>query len=162
MEDGVALAKLARDHELRLRTLQRWLHAYRESGLIGLARKSRNDRGRRLVSAEFQQLIEGLALRRPPLSSAAVYREATATARAHGWPVPSYHTVYRVIQQLPAALVTLAHDGSKVYADRFELLYRREATRSNEIWQADHTPLDLWVLERTRSSRTSVVHGGPR
>jgi putative transposase len=154
VEDGVALAKLARDHELRLRTLQRWLHAYRESGLIGLARKSRNDRGRRLVSAEFQQLIEGLALRRPPLSRAAVYREATATARAHGWRVPSYHTVYRVIQQLPAALVTLAHDGSKVYADRFELLYRREASRSNEIWQADHTPLDLWVLdERGRAAR---------
>jgi len=84
VEDGVSLAKLAREHELRLRTLQRWLHAYRQSGLIGLVRKSRNDRGRRLVSAEFQQLIEGLALRRPPLSSAAVYREATATARAHG------------------------------------------------------------------------------
>ena len=154
VEDGVSLAKLAREHELRLRTLQRWLHAYRQSGLIGLARKSRNDRGRRLVSTEFQQLIEGLALRRPPLSRAAVYREATAAARAHGWRVPSYHTVYSVIQQLSAALVTLAHDGSKVYADRFELLYRREATRSNEIWQADHTPLDLWVLdERGRAAR---------
>src|SRR5713226_7566556 len=35
-----------------------------------------------------------------------------------------------------------------------ELLYRREATRSNEIWQADHTPLDLWVLdERGRAAR---------
>src|SRR5215216_2127867 len=44
--------------------------------------------------------------------------------------------------------------GSKVYADRFELLYRREASRSNEIWQADHTPLDLWVLdERGRAAR---------
>jgi len=35
--------------------------------------------------------------RRPPLSREAVYREATAAARAHGWRVPSYHTVYRVI-----------------------------------------------------------------
>ncbi len=75
-----------------------------------------------------------------------MYREATAAARAHGWRVPSYHTVYRVIQQLPADLVTLAHDGTKAYADRFELLYRRDATRPNEIWQADHTPLDLRVV----------------
>jgi putative transposase len=42
--------------------------------------------------------------------------------------------------------VSLAHDGPKVYADRFELLYRREASRPNEMWQADHTPLDLWIL----------------
>jgi putative transposase len=147
LEDGVSLASLAREHGLRLRTLQRWVHAYRQRGLSGLARKSRSDRGHRLVSAEYQQLIEGLALRRPPLSRAAVYREATLAAQAHGWKVPSYHTVYRVIQQLSPALVTLAHDGAKVYADRFELLYRREATRSNDIWQADHTPLDLWILD---------------
>jgi len=55
---------------------------------------------------------------------------------------------------LPAALVSLAHDGPKVYADRFELLYRPEASRPNEMWQADHTPLDLWVLdERSRPAR---------
>ena len=41
-----------------------------------------------------------------------------------------------VIHALPAALVSLAHDGPKVYADRFELLYRREASRPNEMWQA--------------------------
>jgi transposase-like protein len=162
LEDGVSLASLAREHGLRLRTLQRWLHAYRQRGLSGLARKSRSDRGQRLVSAEYQQLIEGLALRCPPLSRAAVYREATLAAQAHGWKVPSYHTVYRVIQQLSPALVTLAHDGPKVYADRFELLYRREAGRSNEIWQADHTPLDLWILDERRSACPSVAHGCTR
>jgi putative transposase len=154
LEEGVSLATLAREQDLRPRTLQRWLRAYRQDGLLGLVHKSRSDRGRRLLSVEFQHLIEGLALRRPPLSSAAVYREATAAARAHGWRIPSYHTVYRVMQQLPAALVTLAHEGTKAYADRFELLYRRDAARPNEIWQADHTPLDLWVVdERGRPAR---------
>ncbi len=154
LEEGVSLATLAREQDLRPRTLQRWLRAYRQDGLLGLVHKSRSDRGRRLLSVEFQHLIEGLALRRPPLSSAAVYREATAAARAHGWRIPSYHTVYRVMQQLPAALVTLAHEGTKAYADRFELLCRRDATRPNEIWQADHTPLDLWVVdERGRPAR---------
>jgi hypothetical protein len=41
-----------------------------------------------------------------------------------------------------------------VYADRFELLYRREASRPNQMWQADHTPLDIWILdERGRPVR---------
>ena len=38
-----------------------------------------------------------------------------------GWAEPSYDTVYSVIRRLDPALVTLAHQGPKVYADRFEL-----------------------------------------
>jgi len=50
--------------------------------------------------------------------------------------------------------VTRAHEGSKAYKEAFNLLYRREAGGPNEIWQADHTPLDLWVLgERGRPAR---------
>jgi len=37
-------------------------------------------------------------------------------------------------------------EGDKRYAEVFELVYRRQAGRPNEIWQADHTELDLWVL----------------
>jgi len=134
LENGVPLAQLSREHDLQLRTLQRWVRAYRQHGLLGLVRTARADRGeRRRVSADLQQLIEAFALRRPPLSRAAVHREICAIARARGWREPSYATVYSVIQALPAALVSLAHDGPKVYADRFELLYRREASRSNEM-----------------------------
>ncbi len=155
LEHGVPLAQLSRERKLQLRTLQRWLRAYRQRGLLGLVRMSRADRGaRRRISADLEQLIEGLALRRPPLSSAAVHREICAIARAQGWREPSYATVYSIIQALPADLVSLAHDGPKVYADRFELLYRREASRPNEMWQADHTPLDLWILdERSEPAR---------
>ena len=31
--------------------------------------------------------------------------------------------------------------------DSFDLIYRREAARSNAIWQADHTPLDIELLQ---------------
>jgi putative transposase len=53
--------------------------------------------------------------------------------------------VYRVVKHLDPALLTLAHAGTKAYRTTFDLLYRREAGKSNEIWQADHTLLDLWV-----------------
>jgi putative transposase len=147
LENGLSLAQLSREHNISRRTLHHWLQAYRQHGLVGLVRKSRDDRGRRLLPTELEHLIEGLALRRPPLSRAAVYRETAAVARAHGWREPSYDTVYDVIRHLPKALVTLAHEGPKAYADRFELLYRREASRPNEMWQADHTPLDLWLVD---------------
>jgi putative transposase len=95
----------------------------------------------------FQQLIEGLALRRPRLSCAAVHRDVIAVAGARGWLAPSYDTVYRVIRRLGPALITLAHHEARVCSDRYDLLSRRDASRPNEMWQADHTPLDLRVLD---------------
>jgi putative transposase len=154
LEDGVPLAQIARQQGLQLRRLQRWMRAYRQHGLSGLARKPYSDRGHPTLSSPLQQLIEGLALRRPRLSCAAVHREVVAVANERGWRVPSYDTVYGVIRALDPALVTLAHQGAKVYADRYDLLYRREASRSNEMWQADHTPLDVRVLdERSQQAR---------
>lgn len=43
-------------------------------------------------------------------------------------------------------MATLAHEGAKRYKEVFDLVHRREAARPNEIWQADHTLLDLWVV----------------
>jgi putative transposase len=41
--------------------------------------------------------------------------------------------------------------GTKAYRITFDLLYCREAGTSNDIWQADHTLLDLWVQQGSGS-----------
>ena len=64
-----------------------------------------------------------------------------------GEEAPTYNLVYDVVSRLPADLVTLAHQGAKAYGNSFDLIYRREAARSNAIWQADHTPLDIELLQ---------------
>ncbi len=58
---------------------------------------------------------------------------------------PDYSAVYAIIRGIDPALRTLAVEGAKRYAEVFELVHRRQASRPNEIWQADHTQLDLWV-----------------
>ena len=163
LEEGVPLAQVARAQGLQVRTARRWVHQYRQQGLAGLVRKPRADAGRRTWPRPLHLLIEGLALRRPPPTAAAIHRQVTAIAQQQGWPVPSYSSVYALIQQLDPALVTLAHEGTTVYQDTFDLLYRREASQPNEIWQADHTPLDLWVRDdagRPARPWLSVMLGG--
>ena len=91
-------------------------------------------------------LAEGLALRTPAPSAAQVHRQVAEVAEREGWPVPSYSWVYAVICGIDPALRTLAVEGTRRYAEVFELVYRRQAGRPNELWQADHTQLDLWVL----------------
>ena len=146
VEDGVALATVARSGQVPERTLRRWLAAYRAGGLAALARRPRSDRGTRRMPPELQLLIEGLALRRPPPAIATVHRQAAELARAQGWPVPGYAAVYDVVTSIDPAMAMLAHEGSKRYREVFDLVHRREAATPNEIWQADHTLLDLWVI----------------
>jgi putative transposase len=145
VEYGMPLTHVARHQGIELRTAQRWLARYRREGFAGLARRSRRDRGQRhRLQPELQALIEGLALRKPPPTAALVHRQVSDVARRNGWPVPHYKQVYRVIKQLEPALLTLAHEGSKAYRLTYDLLYRHEAENPNDLWQADHTLLDIW------------------
>lgn len=150
----MALSAAAVEVDVPLRTAERWLERYRVGGLAGLAAKPRADRGNRRTPTDLVKLTEGLALRRPALPIAHIHRQVTALARSRGWPVPSYATVYAIVRALDPGLMTLAHDGPAGYRDRFELVYRREAEAPNAVWQADHTQLDLIILdERRRPAR---------
>jgi putative transposase len=147
LEDGIALSRAA-DHEgIPLRNAQRWLAHYREGGLAALARQARSDRGQRRFPEELVAFTEALVLRRPAPSLATVHREASSLAAGHGWPEPSYAWVYALATGLDPGLAALAHEGDKAYRESYDLIYRREAARPNGIWQADHTELDLWVLD---------------
>jgi putative transposase len=146
LEDGVPLPAAAAAAGVPLRTAQRWLTAYRASGIAGLARKPRSDRGVRKVPDELCLLVEGLALRSPAPSTANVARQVAQVAAEQDWPIPSYDVVYDIVRGIDPAMRTLALEGDKRYREVFELVHRRQAAGPNEIWQADHTQLDLWVL----------------
>ena len=144
LEEGVPLVRVSAEQDTPLRTLQRWAALYQEAGLAGLARRTRADRGgRRCLSPEDRQLIEGLALQRPPLSAAAIHRRVCDRAQERGQSPPSYATVHATVRALPPALTTLAQEGGKAYGERFDLIHRREAGGPNRVWQADHCLLDI-------------------
>ncbi len=43
--------------------------------------------------------------------------------------------------------MTLAQDGPAAFRDHFELVHRHRAAAPNAVWQADHTMLDLLILD---------------
>ena len=140
--------QLAREKQIPLSTTQRWIKHYREKGLAGLANARRSDKGRsRRLPAEAITLIEGLALQKPPRSMAAIHRQVSTIAMEQGWTPPSYDRVRQIIKSLDPALVTMAHQGAAAYREEFDLLYRREASHANAMWQADHAPLDVLLLD---------------
>lgn len=148
LEDKVPLARAAAEAGVPLRTAQRWLAHYRQDGVEGLARPRRRDAGRRRLQSELVALIEGLGLRRPRRSAAAIHRQAIEVATSEGWPVPSYAAVHAILASLDPSMVTLAQEGSTAYRDRFELIHRHRAEAPNVLWQADHTLLDILILDQ--------------
>ncbi|MGC9950156.1 MAG: Mu transposase C-terminal domain-containing protein [Bryobacteraceae bacterium] len=147
LEQNQSLQSVADAAGVPYRTAQRWVAQYRLFGLAALARKRREDRGeRRVVSAKLKKVIEGLALQKPPLPLAALFRQVQRLSKDLGEKAPSYGTVFSIVRDLGADLVTLAHEGAKAYSNTFELVHRREAERPNAIWQADHTPLDILLI----------------
>ena len=81
------------------------------------------------------------------LRSGVVFNRTQLAAERLGEEPPSYDLVYDVVSHLPTDLLTLAHQGAKAYSTSFELVYRREAGCPNAIWQADHTPLDIELVQ---------------
>ena len=147
LEQNEPLTSVAQAAGIPYRTAHRLMAEYRRSGLAALVRKKRADRGeRRAVSVKLEEAIEGLALQRPRLPLAALYRQVMKLSSDLGEKAPSYGTVFNIVRTLPADLVTLAHEGTKAYSNTFELVHRREATGPNAIWQADHTPLDILLI----------------
>lgn len=61
--------------------------------------------------------------------------------------VPGYSTVARIVAAIPNRVIAVKTDPA-AYRDKHELVHRREASASNEMWQADHTVLDILILDR--------------
>jgi len=147
LDDGVPLTRTAAAAGMPLRTMQRWLARYRRDGLAGLARAPRRDAGRHRLPADLVAVIEGMGLKRPRSSAAAIHRRIVAVAKAQGWRTPSYGTTCAILARLDPAMLTLALEGPAAFRDRYELIYRHRASAPNALWQADHTLLDILVLD---------------
>ncbi|MEM6805099.1 MAG: Mu transposase C-terminal domain-containing protein [Bacteroidota bacterium] len=153
LEEEVQLSVIASNSRYSLSTLKRWVKNYKENGLVGLSRSVRTDKGKRKkISKRLGEVVEALALEKPPLSIAAIQRKVHAIAQREKLVGPSYAVVYDIVKNLDPGLVKLAQEGAKKYEEAYGLIYRREANIPNEIWQADHTPLDILLLNERKGS----------
>ena len=141
------LKLVAQNKSIPVRTLGLWVKKYREQGLIGLARRSRCDKGSpRQYEANLQKAIEGIYLKKPMLSAANIHTLITEYCHQNNLKVPSYRSVCRAIFNIPDDMVLLGQQGSKAYKQQYDLLHIRAAEHPNELWQADHVLLDFDIL----------------
>lgn len=151
--DAVPLARVAAEAGIPIRTVRRWIARYRADGPAGLARPRRPEAGKRTFPQELVELIEGMALIKPPPSIATIHRRITGLAGERGWRPPSYGSVRSIVGRINPAMATLAHEGAAAFRDKYELVHRHRAARPNATWQADHTQLDILILDASGKER---------
>ena len=97
LENGVPVAGAARHAGIPARTVERWLARYRSLGLPGLVRSVRSDAAGHRLPGDIVTLIEGMGLKKPHASAAAIHRRISNIAKAQGWRGPSYSAVYAIL-----------------------------------------------------------------
>jgi len=145
------LISISEQTGIAIRNLHRWVNQYHQYGLEGLKPKPRKDKG---IYREFPEdlikMIEGLALQKPKRTVASIHRQITHYAQNLKLAIPSYPTVFKIINKISPDLMSLAHEGTQSYQQKFDILYLRESSRPNHIWQADHTLLGIYILDDKR------------
>ncbi|WP_051428437.1 Mu transposase C-terminal domain-containing protein [Bacillus sp. J33] len=141
-----SLKTIVEESGISKRTLQYWINKYHQSGLKGLIRKNRTDSGSFKVEDAVLEEIKKLILNCKGNSVTSIHRKICEICKEKNWIQPSYYQVYAISKSLSPGLKKLAYEGKKEYQNHFDLIHRREANYPNEIWQADHTLLDIVVL----------------
>ena len=147
LEAGVPLKRIAEEHGKSLRTLRYWVALYRKGDILALVPKPRSDRGKRRMREELKALAEAVWLREPRRPVSSIHRQVSGEAQSRGVPVPSYDQVLAVVRSIDPSLATLSREGTKAHKQKYDLLVRFEASKPNEIWQADHKHLKVWLSD---------------
>jgi putative transposase len=151
------LAKRAEVVGLSLRTLRDYHTRFRRDGLVGLAPRERQDKGKHhSVSAQMVQVVENLRLTHRDSSVRFVYELACQHAASTGETAPSLRQVRSICAQIPVPVRLLADGREEEFRNRYRLTYPIPHDAHRIVWQIDHkAPLHVLVRDlRTPSHRT--------
>jgi len=134
------------------RALQRWLAAYRKSGVAGLIDRRGGPREplQARFSAEAQEYILGLYLKEQRPSIPYIHSLARAVAVEQGWRLPRLRTVQNWIKKRVDCKLLAAGRDPKKFRDRCVPYVKRDwsLVPAMNCWIADHRLLDFFVPRR--------------
>lgn len=134
------------------RALQRWLAAYRKSGVAGLI--DRRGGPREPLAARFspeaQEYILGMYLKEQRPSIPYIHSLARAVAVEQGWRLPRLRTVQHWIKKRVDGKLLAAGRDPKKFRDRCVQKVKRDwsLVPAMNCWVADHRLLDFFVARR--------------
>lgn len=146
--------------ELKLsqRSLQRIQREYRNHGLAGIMRRTRSDQGQVKVSQRWQECILRLYRQgnrgKRQMSASHIAKLVEREAAEMGVKdYPSRRSIYRILEsEIKGREQKRKSRGIGWQGERLQIITREgielNIEYSNQVWQCDHTPADILVVDR--------------
>ena len=136
------------------RTLRRYHTRFRSYGLVGLAPRTRADKGKHHnLSPQMVQITESLRLTHRDAPVRSVYELTCQYAATAGEAPPSPYQVRSICKQIPAPVRLLADGREGEFRNRYRLTYPIRHDPHRIVWQIDHkAPLHILVHDRRAPS----------
>ncbi len=131
------------------RSVIRWKKIYKEEGINGFLKRKNRDNTE--WSEEAKDFFLGLYLSENRRDVMFCYRMMKRIGKEKGWRFPSYHTVYRFIENLPDYQKKLREGKKRIEDDVFPYIERDYSKmRPGEWWVSDHHQFDVAVKHNNR------------
>ena len=156
VERGVSIKQRSSETGVHRSTLGRLLDRFKKGGFEALERKQRSDKGSFEVKASITELIRAHLIALPHHSCATIERMIARICLKQEWAAPTYWTINRIHKNIPRDLLALSKDSAE-YRRLYELIHRFEASCPNEIWQADHNFMDIFIWDNSGQALKPVI-----
>jgi putative transposase len=155
-EDGVK--KICEEYGYSQRALYMYKKQYEESGIPGLIRKPKSDKGSFSLADEAVKFIKGVYLQPIKPKKIHVLKIYNEKAKEMGWEETSLSTISRITQSIAETEKYLAFQGEKAYKAKYSPCITRtyEDLLINEIWVGDGHTLAIWTPESGKTQRYTM------
>lgn len=154
IDGGLSVSEAIRELGVKRprRTVQDLVTRYRESGKAGLKNKRWNAvKVKRVMIDEVTDVTLAWYYQRSGAGYRAIAELTADTCRERGLPIPSQSSVKKFLRALPKS-VKLARKGAKGLRQWQQqgasVVEQEKTTFSNELWQGDHTPPEIWIRKK--------------
>lgn len=152
-EDGVKA--ICEEYGYSQRALYMYKKQYEESGITGLIRKPKSDKGSFSLPDEAVKFIKGVYLQPIRPKKQHVLKIYNEKAKNMGWEETSLSTISRITNSIADTEKYLAFSGEKAYKAKYSPCITRtyDDLLINEIWVGDGHTLAIWTPENSKTQR---------
>ncbi len=155
-EDGVKA--ICEEYGYSQRALYMYKKQYEESGITGLIRKPKSDKGSFSLPDEAVKFIKGVYLQPIKPKKQHVLKIYNQKAKEMGWEETSLSTISRITNSIAETEKYLAFAGERAYKAKYAPCITRtyDDLLINEIWVGDGHTLAIWTPENGKIKRYTM------
>ena len=158
-----ALSVYCRQHNIKPRTLQRWIARHRDEGWMGLVdTRGRGSGDNDSISDEAFELFKSMWLdpRQPSVVTCLRNISYENRRQKKGWTIPNLRTMYNIVsRRIPYPSQVLWREGKAVYDAKCAPYIQADpdSVEPGQIWVGDHHQFNCWIRHNGQWARPWVT-----